>query len=297
MTDDTARARPAAHPGGLFPRRRHWPATLGKLRADVGGGVLFLVLVLFSWIGPLLYPHDPLAIHAHHILAAPDARFPLGTDALGRNVLARLMRGGQATLAISLWASAIGLLAGLLYGMTAGLGPAWLDRVLMRLLDTLLAIPALVLMIFFAAIVPLNETSLALLLGLVAWPGIARLARNETLAARERDYVRAARQFGAGRLYIARVHILRAMLPLVIVNATFLIADMVLGLSGLSFLGLGIQPPHASWGGLLNSGAGLAVIGSWWLIVFPGLAIFLAILAMNMLGQGLLARLEGEQRG
>lgn len=296
MTDGATPTSPPAHAGGLFPRRRRWPAVL-EARADIGGGILFFALCLFSWIGPLLYPHNPLAIHAHHILAAPDARFPLGTDALGRNVAARLMRGGQATLAISLWASAIGLLAGLLYGLTAGLGPAWLDHILMRLLDALLAIPTLILLIFFAAIVPLNEVSLALLLGLVAWPAIARLVRNEAFAARERDYVRAARQFGAGRLYIARVHILRAMLPLVIVNATFLMADMILGLSGLSFLGLGIQPPHASWGGLLNSGAGLAVIGSWWLIVFPGLAIFLAILAMNMLGQGLLARLNGEERG
>ncbi|WP_297364204.1 ABC transporter permease [Acidiferrobacter sp.] len=296
MTDGATPTSPPVHGSGIFPRRRRWPAAL-EARADIGGGILFFALCLFSWIGPLLYPHDPLAIHAHHILAAPDARFPLGTDALGRNVAARLMRGGQATLAISLWASAIGLLAGLLYGLTAGLGPAWLDHLLMRLLDALLAIPTLILMIFFAAIVPLNEVSLALLLGLVAWPPIARLVRNEAFAARERDYVRAARQFGAGRLYIARVHILRAMLPLVIVNATFLMADMILGLSGLSFLGLGIQPPHASWGGLLNSGAGLAVIGSWWLIVFPGLAIFLAILAMNMLGQGLLARLNGEERG
>ena len=296
MTDGATPTSPPVHGSGIFPRRRRWPAAL-EARADIGGGILFFALCLFSWIGPLLYPHDPLAIHAHHILAAPDARFPLGTDALGRNVAARLMRGGQATLAISLWASAIGLLAGLLYGLTAGLGPAWLDHLLMRLLDALLAIPTLILMIFFAAIVPLNEVNLALLLGLVAWPPIARLVRNEAFAARERDYVRAARQFGAGRLYIARVHILRAMLPLVIVNATFLMADMILGLSGLSFLGLGIQPPHASWGGLLNSGAGLAVIGSWWLIVFPGLAIFLAILAMNMLGQGLLARLNGEERG
>ena len=296
MTDGATPTSPPVHGSGIFPRRRRWPAAL-EARADIGGGILFFALCLFSWIGPLLYPHNPLAIHAHHILAAPDARFPLGTDALGRNVAARLMRGGQATLAISLWASAIGLLAGLLYGLTAGLGPAWLDHLLMRLLDALLAIPTLILLIFFAAIVPLNEVSLALLLGLVAWPPIARLVRNEAFAARERDYVRAARQFGAGRLYIARVHILRAMLPLVIVNATFLMADMILGLSGLSFLGLGIQPPHASWGGLLNSGAGLAVIGSWWLIVFPGLAIFLAILAMNMLGQGLLARLNGEERG
>ncbi len=265
--------------------------------AEYLGAALMLALAFFSWAGPAFYAHDALAIHARHILAAPDARFLLGTDALGRDTLARLMRGGQTTLAVAFGASAIGLFAGLAYGILAGLGPAWIDRALMRLLDALLAIPTLILMIFFAAIVPLGETGLATLLGLVSWPGIARLARNETLAARERDYVRAARQFGAGGFYIARTHILRAMLPLVIVNATFLMADMILGLSGLSFLGLGIQPPHASWGGLLNTGAGLAVIGSWWLIVFPGLAIFLAILAMNMLGQGLLARLNGEASG
>ncbi|WP_298136948.1 ABC transporter permease [Acidiferrobacter sp.] len=294
MTDDRAASRTAAPARGLFPRARRWQAAFGTLRADLAGGLLFLALAAFSWIGPLLYPHDPLAIHAHHILAAPQARFPLGTDDLGRNVLARLMRGGQTTLAISFVASAIGLIAGLAYGLVAGLGPGWLDQILMRLLDALLAIPTLILLIFFAAIVPLGEASLAVMLGLVAWPGIARLARNEARAARERDYVRAARQFGAGRLYVARVHILRAMLPLVIVNATFLMADMILGLSGLTFLGLGIEPPHASWGGLLNSGAQLAVIDPWWLIAFPGLAIFLAILAMNMLGQGLLARLEGE---
>ncbi len=274
--------------------RGRWSAVVGDISSlSLLGGALFTALGLFSWVGPLLYRHSDLAIHAHHILKAPDARFPLGTDALGRDVLARLMRGGQTTLAISLGATLIGLLGGLLYGMTSGMGPSWLDRTLMRLLDAVLAIPTLVMMIFFAAIVPLGPISLTLLLGLVSWPGLARVVRNEALAARGRDYVRAARQFGAGPLYIARVHLLRAMLPLIVVNATFLMADMILGLSGLSFLGLGIQPPHASWGGLLNSGAGLAVIGSWWLIVFPGLAIFLAILAMNMVGQGLLARREG----
>ncbi len=274
-----------------------WPRMVRAASAEYLGAGLMLALAFFCWIGPTLYPHNGLAIHAHHILSAPDRRFALGTDALGRNVLARLMRGGQTTLAIAFWASAIGLVAGLAYGMAAGLGPAWIDRLLMRLLDALLAIPTLVLMIFFAAIMPLGDVGLATLLGLVSWPGIARLARNETLAARERDYVRAARQFGANGFYVAHAHILRAMLPLVVVNATFLMADMILGLSGLSFLGLGIQPPHASWGGLLNTGAGLAVIGSWWLIVFPGLAIFLAILAMNMLGQGMLARLNGEASG
>ncbi len=293
MTEERRSANPSEQDRAAL---RGWSRRWGAQAASTEflGAALMLALAFFSWIGPTLYPYDALAIHAHHILSAPDARFPFGTDALGRDVLARLMRGGQATLAIAFWASALALFTGLTYGMVAGLGPAWIDRTLMRLLDTLLAIPTLIVMIFFAAIVPLGEGSLTALLGLVSWPGIARLARNETLATRERDYVRAARQFGAGRFSIARTHILRAMLPLVIVNATFLMADMILGLSGLSFLGLGIQPPHASWGGFLSTGAGLAVIGAWWLIVFPGLAIFLAILAMNLLGQGLLARLNGE---
>lgn len=285
--------------GTNIPVRRLWwgfcrRSGYGGLSAEVAvGGGLILALVLFSWIGPLLDSAHPRAIHAHHILAQPALAFWLGTDDLGRDLLARMMRGGQPTLAAGFLGALIAVLVGASYGLLSALGPRWLDRLLMRLLDAVLAIPTLVLMIFFAAIIPLNITSLILLLGLVAWPALARLVRNEALAHAHRDYVLAARQFGASRFYIARVHLLRAMLPVLAVNATFLVADLILALSGLSFLGLGIQPPHASWGGILDQGARLAVAGAWWLIVFPGAAIFLAILAMNMLGQGLLARWEG----
>ena len=259
------------------------------------GLALFALLILFSWIGPLLYPGSPFAIHALHTLAPPDARFPFGTDNLGRDMLARMMAGGQATLEVGLLGSLIAMTAGIAYGMTAALSPSWLDKILMRLLDAILAMPTLVLMIFFAAIIPLNTLSLVLLLGLVSWPGLARIVRNEALAYRERDYVLAARQFGAGPLYIARAHLMRAMLPILIVNTTFMVADVILALAGLSFLGLGIQPPRASWGGLLNEGVQQVFLGAWWLIVFPGLAIFIAIVAMNLIGQGLLNRLEGRE--
>jgi peptide/nickel transport system permease protein len=177
--------------------------------------------------------------------------------------------------------------------MASGLSPVWLDRVFMRILDAILALPTLILMIFFAAIVPLSPLSLILLLGLLSWPGLARIVRNEVLAYKERDYVLAARQYGAGTGYLARTHLLRSMFPIVIVNATFTVADLILTLAGLSFLGLGIQPPQPSWGGLLGNGSNLAITGSWWLILFPGLAILLAILSMNLVGQGLLNRLEG----
>lgn len=254
---------------------------------------LFLFLLLFSTLGALVYRKDPLAIQDTLLYSPPSWAAPLGTDNLGRDLLARMIHGGQATLSAGLLGSLVAMLIGLLYGMTAALGPSWMDKVLMRVLDALLAIPTLVLLIFFAAIVRLDTVGLIVLLGLVSWPGLARIIRNEALAYRERDYVLAARQFGASTFYIARTHLLRAMLPILIVNATFMVADIVLALAGLSFLGLGIQPPYASWGGLLNDGAQLVIIGCWWLIVFPGLAIFAVIVAMNMLGQGLLARLEG----
>lgn len=282
---------------GMFTRLwtdslRHWVGQYSHPMTWTGLG-LFALLMLFSWLGPVLYPASPLAIHANHLLLAPSWQYPFGTDNLGRNMLARMMDGGKATLEVGLLGSIIAISLGIIYGMIAAMSPRWLDKVLMRLLDALLALPGIVLMIFFAAIIPLNTLSLILVLGCLSWPGLARIVRNEALAYKERDYVLAARQFGASTFYIARTHLLRSMLPILIVNATFMVADLILALSGLSFLGLGIQPPHASWGGLLNDGLQLVIIGPWWLIVFPGVAIFLAIVAMNVLGQGLLARLEG----
>jgi peptide/nickel transport system permease protein len=280
---------------GLFPAL-HTPRLATALRAaplTTAGLILFLFLVAFSWLGPLVHPVSAYAIHPHHLFLPPSWAHPLGTDDLGRSFLARMMVGGQPSLGVAMLGTLIAVVLGLLYGMTAGLSPPWLDKALMRLLDAILALPTLVLMIFFAALVRLDPFSLILLLGFVSWPGLARIARNEVLAYKQRDYVLAARQFGAGTGYLARTHLLRSMFPIVVVNATFTVADLVLTLAGLSFLGLGIQPPTPSWGGLLGNGSNLAIIGAWWLFLFPGLAIVLAILAMNMIGQGILNRLEG----
>jgi peptide/nickel transport system permease protein len=280
---------------GLFPAFHggRLAATLGAAPLTTAGAALFLFLVAFSWLGPLIHPVSPYAIHPHQIFLPPSWAHPLGTDDLGRSFLARMMYGGQPSLGVAMLGTLIAVALGLLYGMTSGLSPSWLDKALMRLLDAILALPTLVLMIFFAALVRLDPLSLILLLGLVSWPGLARIVRNEVLAYKHRDYVLAARQFGASTGYLARTHLLRSMLPIVLVNATFTVADLILTLAGLSFLGLGIQPPAPSWGGLLGNGSNLAIIGTWWLILFPGLAIVLAILAMNMVGQGLLNRLEG----
>jgi peptide/nickel transport system permease protein len=288
---------------GSVPSRR-WGLLSGFGRGTIGRGFkaeplmasglgLFTSLILFSWVGPLLHTVSPYAIHAHQLFQEPSWSHPLGTDDLGRSMLARMMYGGQPSLGVAMIGSVIATLLGLCYGMLSGLSPSWMDKLLMRILDAILALPTLVLMIFFAAIISLNPISLILLLGLVSWPGLARIVRNEVLAYKGRDYILAARQYGAGTWYLPRTPLLRSMLPVVIVNATFTVADLILTLAGLSFLGLGIQPPQPSWGGLLGNGSILAITGSWWLILFPGVAIVLAIMSMNMIGQGLLNRLEG----
>jgi peptide/nickel transport system permease protein len=262
----------------------------GGLTAGVSLGAAVLAL---GFIGPLLYRADPYAIHPAHALQGPSLAFPLGTDELGRDGLALLLSGGQATLEVALPAALLAFATGLAYGLLAGLGPGWLDKILMRLLDVVLALPSLVVLIFFAAIVPLNNTSLVLLLGFIAWPGLARLVRNEVIAQRGRDFILAAQQSGAGVFYLARVHLLRVIAPVLVVNATFLVGDTIFALSALSFLGLGVQPPQVSWGSLMQSALDIIALAPWWLILPPGLLIFASLLAASLTGQGLLRRGRG----
>lgn len=274
-------------PAAYLARLLRLPAGNATLAA---GLVLGACILLASGLGPVLYGRDPFALHTGSVLAGPQWRFPFGTDDLGRNALARLLLAGRSTLYVAIPAALIAFVVGTLYGLVAGLGPRLLDQALMRLLDAVLALPGLVILIFFGAIVPLNTPSLILLLGLISWPPLARLVRNETLAQRDRDFVHASRQLGAGFIHVATTHLLRVMTAVLVVNFTFLVGDMIFALSALSFLGLGVQPPHTSWGGLLQEGLDMIALDPWWLIVPPGLMIFAAMLATSLIGQGLLAR-------
>jgi len=226
-------------------------------------------------------------LHLGQQLLPPSATFPLGTDSLGRDVLALVFDGGRATLVVALPAALVAFTVGLLYGLAAAIGPAWLDRILMRTLDTFLALPSLVVLIFFASLVTLTNTTLVMLIGFISWPGLARLVRNEAISQRGRDFVLAAEQLGGGRWYVARVHLIRVMAPILAVNGTFLIGDSIFALSALSFLGLGVQPPQASWGSLLDSALDIIALDPWWLILAPGVMIFAALLAASLIGQGL----------
>ncbi|MDD2876636.1 MAG: ABC transporter permease [Acidiphilium sp.] len=279
-------------PGGALRRSAAERAALwlGDRGTLVAGVALAVFVVGFSLLGPYIYTANPYAIHGRYALQGPSAAFPLGTDQIGRNELARLIAGGYATLIVSIPAALLTFMLGIVYGLAAALSPSWLDKVLMRVLDAILALPGLVVLIFFSALFTPGTFELILLLGLTSWPGLARIVRNEAISQRGRDFILATRQFGGGTWYIARVHILRVLAPILVVNATFLIGDSVLALSGLSFLGLGVQPPYTSWGGLLETGLNLIALDPWWMILPAGLMIFLAIMAANLIGQGLLAR-------
>jgi peptide/nickel transport system permease protein len=270
-----------------------WAGWMSQRATLVTGLALSLIILFIGFAAPFLYGANPYAIHPAHALEAPSLAFPLGTDELGRDALALLLSGGLATLVVALPAAALSFVVGLAYGLASGLAPVWVDRLMMRLLDALLALPGLIILIFFAALVTLNNTSLILLLGLISWPGLARLVRNETLSQRGRDFILASEQLGAGRFYIARVHLLRVMAPVLVVNGTFMVGDSIFALSALSFLGLGVQPPQVSWGSLLESALDIIALDPWWLILPSGMLVFGSLLAASLTGRGLLLRWGG----
>jgi peptide/nickel transport system permease protein len=287
MSDQLTMAAAPGAPTARLSRLFNWASDRGTL---VTGLTLSALVLFIGFIGPFIYPVDPFAIHPNHALEAPSWAFPFGTDELGRDELALLLSGGLATLIVSLPAAVLAFIVGVAYGLASGLGPAWLDRLLMRLLDAVLALPSLIILLFFASLVTLTDTSLILLLGFISWPSLARLVRNETMAQKGRDFVLATEQLGAGRFYIARVHLLRVMAPILVVNGTFMIGDAIFALSALSFLGLGVQPPQVSWGSLLETGLDIIALDPWWMILPPGIVVFAALLAASLTGQGLLAR-------
>ena len=290
----------SAEAGALKGRRRlpsltvsALPAWMLRQPAGVALGVcLLLAILLFTFPGALFYGGSPYAVDPIHQTAAPSAHLLLGTDQLGRDELARLITGGQSSLYIGFAASFVAILLGVLYGLAAGLGPRLADTLLVRLLDALLAVPTVVILIFLSSLYKLDDLILILLLGLTSWPRTARVVRNETFAARSRDFVAASRQFGAGGLWIARTHILRVILPVLMVNFVFLVADNIIALSFLSFLGLGVQPPTPSWGNLLFDGLQNIFSNAWWLIYPPGLMVFLTVVAVNLIGEGVASRME-----
>jgi len=246
----------------------------------VGG--MSLAALLAPWIAPF----DPNAINVDALLLTPSLAHPLGTDALGRDVFSRILFGGRVSLWVGFVAVGISTGIGLALGLIAGYFGGLIDEIIMRLVDVMLCFPSFFLILAVIAFLEPSLTNIMAVIGLTSWMGVARLVRAETLSLRGRDFVLAAKVAGAGPVRIIVRHILPNALAPVLVSATLGVAGAILVESSLSFLGLGVQPPDASWGNMLMDGKEVLEIASW-LSVYPGLAILLTVLGYNLLGESL----------
>lgn len=258
-------------------------------RYNPGGVVAASVLVLVYlvvFLGPLVYRVSPLTTHAVNALLPPGPGHILGTDDLGRDVLARILAGGRVSLIVGVMAMVVSIIVGVLVGALAGYFRGVIEVVLMRIVDAALAIPALILIMVEVTSFGNSPLVIILVIGLVNWPAMARVAYGEVLSIRERQFVEAAQALGGKRGWVLRHHIVPQLLPSVMSMATLTIAWSILLESALSFLGLGIQPPLASWGSMLQTAQTYVFVDPV-LAIFPGLMILITVLAFNALGNSL----------
>jgi peptide/nickel transport system permease protein len=254
--------------------------------AVVGLGIVVL-FILFCYVGPLVYHTDQTHIELSQATLAPSGGHPLGTNEVGYDQLGRLMVGGQSSLEVGIAAALLATIFGTLWGAIAGYAGGFIDSAMMRIVDALLAVPALFLLLFLASIARPTVGLLILVIALISWLGPARLVRGQALTLRTRDYVTSVRLMGGGPLRAIVRHIAPNAIGTVVVNATFQVADAILIVAALSFLGLGIPPPAANWGDMLSNGINYTYDGYWWLIYPPGLAIVVVVVAFNLVGDAL----------
>jgi peptide/nickel transport system permease protein len=252
----------------------------------VTGLVIALGFVLMAALAPWLAPHDPAAIDVNALLAPPSREHLLGTDAIGRDLLSRIIFGARASILAGVFATLLAMAIAVPIGVAAGYFRGWLDPIVARVTDVLLAFPFLILAVGLAAILGPSLLNATIALGVGAAPGLIRVSRGEALSLREEDYVRAAIANGASDAAIIRKHVLPNMMNTLIVQATVTIPAAIIGEAVLSFLGLGVQPPTPSWGVLLSDAQSYASQAPR-LAIFPGLAIFFCSLSFNLLGDGL----------
>jgi peptide/nickel transport system permease protein len=277
---------PAARPTVVLVR------TLYENKIALAGVAVVLLVTAFCFIGPLLYHTNQTSPNPAILNEAPSARHLLGTDYVGFDVLGRLMVAGQSSIEIGLAVAVISTSFGVIWGAISGFWGGVTDAILMRIVDIVLAIPALFIFIYLASVFRPTVILLIIVVSALSWVGPARLIRGETLSLRVREYVDAVRVMGgsSGRVIIR--HIVPNTISTIVVNATFQVADAILILATLSFLGFGLPPPAATWGGMLTNGMNYLYDGYWWQIYPAGLIIVITVIAFNLIGDGLRDALE-----
>jgi ABC-type dipeptide/oligopeptide/nickel transport system permease subunit len=281
----------AARPGPDAARQATWRRLL-RLRWGVGAAGVLLLIVATAVFAPLIAPYDPLAVDIRHRLSPPAwmehgaAEHLLGTDQVGRDLLARMIYGGRVSLVVSVAAVVISATIGVLLGLGAGYFGGNTDWTIMTVINVMLTFPFVLLALAVIAVLGPSLLNMIIVLGVAGWPIYARVVRAETLAIREREFVVAGRALGMSHLRLMFRQILPNLVSTIVVIATLQVAQVIILESFLSFLGLGVQPPTPAWGNMLGEGR-LYMLNSWWIATFPGLAIFLTTLVINLMGNAL----------
>jgi len=271
---------------------------LGRMLRDpmtATGMAILLLILLATWLGPLLVHNDPLTANMAERLSPPSAKHPLGTDHMGRCLFARLVAGAETTLGLSMLVISIVMLIGTLIGLLSGYVGGRLDAILMRVVDAMSVLPDVLLVIAISGFLGPSLGNLIVSIVLINWVGYARMVRGIVLSEREKEYVLAARVAGSGTWAVLKRHLLPQITAPVLVYAALDIGKTILVISSLSYLGLGAQPPSPEWGAMLNDGRAYFQTAPQ-LMLYPGLAIMLVVIAFNLIGEGLRERLDVRSR-
>lgn len=285
-TKTTSAVRPVRLEEEERPRGQNvWRRFIRNRRAVVGS-VLLLIFILMAIFASVAAPFTAEEQNLVDRLSEPSAQYIMGTDALGRDIFSRALFASQVSITIGIFAMLVSVVVGVTIGMVAGYFGGLIDNILMRMTDMLLAFPVFFLLLTVTALFGRTIPVLVLVLGLTSWGVNARVVRGQVLSLKEKEFVEAARSLGASDFDIMTRHIFPNILPLIIVDATLRVALVILIEGGLSFLGVGVQPPTPSWGNMVSEGGSL-LRRAWWVSVFPGAFLFLCTMSFNLVGDGL----------
>jgi peptide/nickel transport system permease protein len=259
------------------------------------GTTILVLIIIAALFAPVLAPHDPARQNLEQDLLSYSRSHPLGTDKLGRDILSRTIYGSRVSLSVGIATVTLSLAIGLVIGSLSGYAGGWVDQLLMRLVDILLAFPGILLAIAFTAVLGPGLHHVVIALCLIGWTGYARLVRGEILSLREREFVQAAQALGCTPHRVVVRHLLPNLLPPLLIQATFGLAAAIIAEGSLSFLGLGVEPPTPSWGAMLNEGRQFLLVAPH-LTAYPGLAIMITVLGLNLLGDALQDRFQPRHR-
>jgi peptide/nickel transport system permease protein len=289
-------ALPEKRPSALLATLKHAAYVVGENPVTGFSFALFLLLLLCAVAGPLLVPYDPLASDTASALQEPSAKHWFGTDQLGRDILSRVVVAARLDMTVAIASVALVFAVGGVAGIAAGYFGGWTDRIVGRIADTIMAFPLFVLAMGIVAALGNTVTNIVIATAIINFPLYARVARAEASVRRETGFVMAARLSGNGELRILFAHILPNILPIMMVQVSLTMGYAILNAAGLSFIGLGVRPPTPEWGIMVAEGAGFIVSGEWWIALFPGLALMLAVFCFNLLGDGLRDIVDPQRR-